>query len=792
MEELRAILKEGLSLNYEEEEIYETIQAPKWVDLRMADRFQPDDNAWFCLQVGCNQKHEEVLDPAALRKAFILRVMAARSPNKPLRKTRNQGSPCVKSPLSAPAKSVKDRTPGKSKSRLFPRILESESSKHETATKLDLVSNNCSTPDIKKNPRHDHTKSKALTTPRYKKSSAEPQPFHSAQTRKGTGINTVKTGKVAKVLVFPSPRKPIKKRHSLKDVTPIETEMKKLEISSGAKNVSGHFCKSSRCASNDAYYSRPTPVPVKSLLSTCKEPGASLRLTKKKVPRSLQKCNRYLDMKSLSPINERKPYQKDNKNATKEDHIEQVGEGGNGYSSDMEIDGNSRKGSMEEASSSSIASREGELNRHEEDQETEKEGRSASIPETESEPHKENLGPIAEDSEPSSLSELLQVVLKDVLPIGSTVLGSNSYLLESSITDEKMTSPNSVNKNAERLGEPDAHNLKENNISDCHVGSDLSLNDKHHVPSDDTQVTKNPIQISENNTLAPMDNNQVRESHSHITNKPLIPLDDSQVRENPNRFPKEKTAKQSSGNSALDSEKENDDKENTSDSANNSNKLNSYTFCSEEKMGIQADCGNTQKMANCLQVKASSGNLATVYGAKYKKPKPTNPKPFRLRTDERGILKEANQERRLHLLATLKETNSQEGKKHEVHQQMQRDDKNHQQHGPCRSDNSNLGDNQTKTEPRVHKERLGSTQCYGSEKCTENKMALNTPIRRKKSDGNKDEVSETKQKQAVKLLRSPQPVKPQRRTPSSNPKEPNLHRTHMPKTFIRKPAREVS
>ncbi|CAL5329476.1 unnamed protein product [Camellia sinensis] len=42
-------------------------------------------------------------------------------------------------------------------------------------------------------------------------------------------------------------------------------------------------------------------------------------------------------------------------------------------------------------------------------------------------------------------------------------------------------------------------------------------------------------------------------------------------------------------------------------------------------------------------------------GVKYKKPKPTNPKPFRLRTDERGILKEANLERKMQALVAHKE-----------------------------------------------------------------------------------------------------------------------------------------
>nr|POE81090.1 hypothetical protein CFP56_62274 [Quercus suber] len=44
--------------------------------------------------------------------------------------------------------------------------------------------------------------------------------------------------------------------------------------------------------------------------------------------------------------------------------------------------------------------------------------------------------------------------------------------------------------------------------------------------------------------------------------------------------------------------------------------------------------------------------LTDALSVKYRKLKPTNPKPFRLRTDERGILKEANSETKL---APLKE-----------------------------------------------------------------------------------------------------------------------------------------
>ncbi|KAL4280817.1 hypothetical protein GQ457_03G000240 [Hibiscus cannabinus] len=49
-------------------------------------RAEHDDRYWFCLRVGCDQKHEEEMDSEAIYKKFVLRVMAARSPSVGLRK----------------------------------------------------------------------------------------------------------------------------------------------------------------------------------------------------------------------------------------------------------------------------------------------------------------------------------------------------------------------------------------------------------------------------------------------------------------------------------------------------------------------------------------------------------------------------------------------------------------------------------------------------------------------------------------------------------------------------------
>ncbi|KAF7843068.1 protein split ends-like isoform X1 [Senna tora] len=102
----------------EEEEIgedfYDQIQAPKFVDFTAPEiRPSHEDRYWFCFRVGCDQNHGEELDSEAIYKNFVLRVMAARSPNVRLRKALNkrEASANLKCPLTAPAKSSKSRVP---------------------------------------------------------------------------------------------------------------------------------------------------------------------------------------------------------------------------------------------------------------------------------------------------------------------------------------------------------------------------------------------------------------------------------------------------------------------------------------------------------------------------------------------------------------------------------------------------------------------------------------------------------------------------------------------------------
>ncbi|KAF3598389.1 hypothetical protein F2Q69_00034344 [Brassica cretica] len=70
MEEFEHMIVE----EFNEEDFYENIEAPKFVDLTAPDhRPEGDDRYWFCSRVGCDQKHEEFMDSEAIYKNFVLR-----------------------------------------------------------------------------------------------------------------------------------------------------------------------------------------------------------------------------------------------------------------------------------------------------------------------------------------------------------------------------------------------------------------------------------------------------------------------------------------------------------------------------------------------------------------------------------------------------------------------------------------------------------------------------------------------------------------------------------------------
>ncbi|OMO92139.1 hypothetical protein COLO4_17832 [Corchorus olitorius] len=217
------------------DDFYEKIEAPKFVDLSAPDRCRnhDDDRYWFCLRVGCDQKHEEELDSEAIYKNFVLRVMAARSPSVRLRKAlySKDKSSNLQCPRTVPAKPSKSRV-----SRLA--MISSISQKMgETKVKVRPVSKqNATTPNVK---AAKETSIKALTTPRNKKGLSNPGTFRSVRNPKPTTIEVPKNKVVAKALVFHSPKKAVKLKKSVElsssSLRKICAGMKKLEITDGNK-----------------------------------------------------------------------------------------------------------------------------------------------------------------------------------------------------------------------------------------------------------------------------------------------------------------------------------------------------------------------------------------------------------------------------------------------------------------------------------------------------------------------------------------------------------------------------
>ncbi|KAB5541201.1 hypothetical protein DKX38_014175 [Salix brachista] len=176
--------EESLCLKiYGEEDFYENIEAPKFVDLNAPDHYHPgDDRYWFCLRAGCDQKHEEEMDSEAIYKKFVLRVMAARSPNIRLRKAmyRKDSGANIKCPQTVPAKSSKSRG-----SRL---ALISSISKRMVDPKMEAkpLAKRNATPNVRE--KQSSVVSKALTTPRNKKRLSNPGAFRSVRNPKAMDI----------------------------------------------------------------------------------------------------------------------------------------------------------------------------------------------------------------------------------------------------------------------------------------------------------------------------------------------------------------------------------------------------------------------------------------------------------------------------------------------------------------------------------------------------------------------------------------------------------------------------
>ncbi|CAG7887987.1 unnamed protein product [Brassica rapa] len=237
MEEFEHMIVE----EFNEEDFYENIEAPKFVDLTAPDhRPEGDDRYWFCSRVGCDQKHEEFMDSEAIYKNFVLRVMAARSPSVRLRKAlyRRDFSVEPKCPNTVPAKPSRSRV---SRLAMISSIPHKANNLRSKEVKAIPTSKNA-TPKAKavKGTMLSSVPHKALTE-RKKKQMQSPAGFRSVQhPRPAAATRATESRVVAKALVFGSPKKLVKLKRSVElssSVKKLCSGMRKLEVGSNRKGL---------------------------------------------------------------------------------------------------------------------------------------------------------------------------------------------------------------------------------------------------------------------------------------------------------------------------------------------------------------------------------------------------------------------------------------------------------------------------------------------------------------------------------------------------------------------------
>uniref|UniRef100_A0A1J3FFV9 Uncharacterized protein n=2 Tax=Noccaea caerulescens TaxID=107243 RepID=A0A1J3FFV9_NOCCA len=230
---------------FNEEDFYETIEAPKFVDLTAPDhRPEGDDRYWFCSRVGCDQKHEEFIDSEAIYQKFVLRVMAARSPSVRLRKAlyKKDFSVELKCPNTVPAKPSRSRVARLAMISSIPHKANNVGSKE---AKVICINKNA-TPKAKVKGKES---SKALTERKTKTKTQiqkqSPAAFRSVQNPTTSRV-TPQNRLVAKALVFHSPNKLVKLKRSV-ELTSSVKKLRKLGTDSQRRSGLGiETCKRPR------------------------------------------------------------------------------------------------------------------------------------------------------------------------------------------------------------------------------------------------------------------------------------------------------------------------------------------------------------------------------------------------------------------------------------------------------------------------------------------------------------------------------------------------------------------
>ncbi|XP_058771680.1 uncharacterized protein LOC131645041 [Vicia villosa] len=656
-----------------DDDFYEKIEAPKFVDLTKPDKRHPDDDRhWFCARFGCDQKHEEELDSEAIYKSFVLRVMAARSPNVRLRKALNkrerEASSNLKCPLSAPAKPRMSRMAFISS--LSHKVTENNAKVVKPLSKVTA------TPNAKV--KQPSSITKALTTPRNQKKVSNLEQFRSVQNKKSTTVAVAKAKSrvVAKSLVFNSPKKVktlvfnspkvVGTKSSVELNTSMKTlcsAMKKLEFTRGKKN--GEECNNS--------------LPVASSRKT----QFRGREVKSRVFNSLYSSNRKeRESNTASCLKEKKvkAMQKHEVLVSQSD------------SNDIGIEEKSRNESIERGESSILA-----------------------------------LSEISRNDITSQSSRS-----------GSPERGESSVLALS------LASRNDVASQSSRSGS---------------------------LERGESSVLAPSLASRDDFTLVSSSNEEEKESSEE--KRVTVLLDKGRILKDIKRKAGEKSMACDDKENEIEIT-ENDDKENSSAPSENITMSASSVGSKKIILGSKRDDRKLYKKST----PTTTGSQVL----KYRKLKPTNPKPFKFRTDERGILKEAN----------LKDTTAKDDtaaiRKHNNYSNL-----NEKSHKTAQSEQDSNSSWDEKPHRTTQRHQTGNVQSNNNSNIKVNhKLSAKTPQR---NPGVRPLSVLSRKKEKVALVKPSDIVKPneaasclQGRRALTVPKEPKFHSIHVPKSCsTRKP-----
>ncbi|CAA0395550.1 unnamed protein product [Arabidopsis thaliana] len=515
---------------FNEEDFYETIEAPKFVDLTAPDhRPEGDDRYWFCSRVGCDQKHEEFMDSEAIYKKFVLRVMAARSPSVRLRKAlyRKDFSVDPKCPHTVPAKPSRSRV---SKLAMISSIPQKGNGNIRSKEVKVVSTNKNVTPKNKEESAViSSVPQKALTE--RKKQMQSPAAFRSVQNPRNATIKVSENRVVAKALVFQSPKKLVKLKRSVElssSVKKLCNGMRKLEIDN-KRNCLG--------VNHKVVSSASSRRPLKT------------REVKSRVFDSVR-SQKQIDQKDKGVSTLKKMVK------TKEEHVP--------------------------------------------------------------------------SSDPSKPHEANGMEVEDKTSGGEELLVENK--------SEELSDTSKANMNNQLQAREDPAVINESGLATSQKYQIAEIEEKENALALECEDKENA------NIAAAIDKEDIAVIKVSGLDK-AKQCETVEIEDKENALPLECENKENATN-ATDVDRE-DDKENYSALDNNRNlDQPTYPLLKKKVFGKKEICKTTQKVMTVADKCFNGKTVSAGTRVKYTKPKLTNPKPFRLRTDERQILKEANTEKK--------------------------------------------------------------------------------------------------------------------------------------------------